>query len=301
MKRLTELLHSPYPALCQRWKTVLIPSVIIFLIIYLLQPFGIAQIHNAHKFLILLGYGMVTGMALGVFVYVLPALFPNYYNEQRWTLGKQLLNILMNCVLIAVGNWLYTSWLYGLEPSWYLLLVCILWVAILAPFPTTIFLMWNRNLLLARNLKEATEMNFYLSKKIVSKDKNPTEKEEEEYLKVLTFSGGTKEVLEVNADNFLYAEAEGNYVKLACYSVKDKKVVQKLLRVTMKQAEETIANYSYIIRCHRAFLVNVRKVVKVEGNSQGYRLRLEGCEEEVPVSRAYAKEMKTLIENEVGS
>ncbi len=300
MKRLTELLHSPYPALCQRWKTVLIPSVIIFLIIYLLQPFGIAQIHNAHKFLILLGYGMVTGMALGVFVYVLPALFPNYYNEQRWTLGKQLLNILMNCVLIAVGNWLYTSWLYGLEPSWYLLLVCMLWVAILAPFPTTIFLMWNRNLLLARNLKEATEMNFYLSKKIVSEDRNHTP-EEEDCSKALIFSGGTKEVLEVKADNFLYAEAEGNYVKVTCYSVKDGKVVQKLLRVTMKQAEETIANYSYIIRCHRAFLVNVRKVVKVEGNSQGYRLRLEGCEEEVPVSRAYAKEMKTLIENEVGS
>ena len=300
MKRLTELLHSPYPALCQRWKTVLIPSVIIFLIIYLLQPFGIAQINNAHKFLILLGYGMVTGMALGVFVYVLPALFPNYYNEQRWTLGKQLLNILMNCVLIAMGNWLYTSWLYGLEPSWYLLLVCMLWVAILAPFPTTIFLMWNRNLLLARNLKEATEMNFYLSKKIVSEDRNHTS-EEEDCSKALIFSGGTKEVLEVKADNFLYAEAEGNYVKVTCYSVKDGKVVQKLLRVTMKQAEETIANYSYIIRCHRAFLVNVRKVVKVEGNSQGYRLRLEGCEEEVPVSRAYAKEMKTLIENEGGS
>lgn len=301
MNKLTELLHSPYPALCQRWKTVLIPSVIIFLIIYLLQPFGIAQIHHAHKFFILLGYGMVTGMALGVFVYALPSLFPNYYKEQRWTLGKQLLNILMNCVLIAVGNWIYTSWLYGLEPSWYLFLVCMLWVAILAPFPTTIFLMWNRNLLLARNLKEATEMNFYLSRKIVSEDKKSSTEEKEDGSKVLIFSGGTKEVLEVNADNFLYAEAEGNYVKLACYSVKDGKVVQKLLRITMKQAEETIAGCAYIIRCHRAFLVNVRRVVKVEGNSQGYRLRLEGCEEEVPVSRAYAKEVKMLIENEVES
>lgn len=301
MNKLTELLHSPYPALCQRWKTVLIPSVIVFLIIYLLQPFGIAQMHNAHKFFILLGYGVVTGMALGVFVYVLPALFPNYYEEQRWTLGKQLLNILMNCVLIAVGNWLYTSWLYDLELSWPLFLVCMLWVAILTPFPSTIFLMWNRNLLLSRNLKEATEMNFYLSKKIVSEVKNPSLEEEEDCSKVLIFSGGTKEVLEVKTDNFLYAEAEGNYVKVTCYSAKDGKVIQKLLRITMKQAEETIADYSYLIRCHRAFLVNVRKVVKVEGNSQGYRLRLEGCEEEVPVSRAYAKEVKALIESEVES
>ena len=301
MNKLTELLHSPYPALCQRWKTVLIPSVIVFLIIYLLQPFGIAQMHNAHKFFILLGYGVVTGMALGAFAYVVPVLFPHYYKEQRWTFGKQLLNILMSCVLIAVGNWLYTSWIYDLELSWYLFVVCMLWVAILSPFPATIFLMWNRNLLLARNLKEATEMNFYLSRKIVSEDENPSSEEEEDGSKALIFSGGTKEMLEVKADNFLYAEAEGNYVRVTFSSDKDGKAAQKLLRITMKQAEESITACSYIIRCHRAFLVNVRKVVKVEGNSQGYRLRLAGCEEEVPVSRAYAKEMKALIENEVES
>lgn len=38
-------------------------------------------------------------------------------------------------------------------------------------------------------------------------------------------------------------------------------------------------------------------VVKVDGNSQGYKLNLRVAEEEVPVSRAYAKEMKALIEN----
>ena len=64
----------------------------------------------------------------------------------------------------------------------------------------------------------------------------------------------------------------------------------------LKQAEEAVAACSFIVRCHRAFLVNIRTVVKVDGNSQGYRLRLEGCTEEVPVSRGYAKEIKTLIE-----
>ena len=40
---------------------------------------------------------------------------------------------------------------------------------------------------------------------------------------------------------------------------------------------------------------------KVDGNSQGYKLNLEGCEEDVPVSRAYAKEVKALIENRTKS
>ena len=78
-------------------------------------------------------------------------------------------------------------------------------------------------------------------------------------------------------------------------SLKDNRPASKLLRLTMKQAEATVASTPFIVRCHRAFLVNLQRVTKVEGNSQGYRLRLEGCAGEVPVSRGYAKEIKTLF------
>lgn len=44
MNKLTELWRSPYPMFYQRWKAVVIPSVIIFLILYILQPFGISRI-----------------------------------------------------------------------------------------------------------------------------------------------------------------------------------------------------------------------------------------------------------------
>lgn len=105
------------------------------------------------------------------------------------------------------------------------------------------------------------------------------------------------------AGDFLYAEAKGNYVKVGYRSDsdKEKKITWRLLRATMKQAEEAVSACPFIIRCHRAFLVNIRMVVKVDGNSQGYKLNLEGCEEDVPVSRAYAKEVKALIENRTKS
>ena len=167
-------------------------------------------------------------------------------------------------------------------------------------------------LLSLRNLKEATEINYALAKREnTQKEKIRTRNEEqigegraveevaavaeeEETPMQLVFSGGTKEMLEVDAHTLFYVEAEGNYIRVA-YSSADK-MQQKLVRATMKQAEEAVAACSFIVRCHRAFLVNIRTVVKVDGNSQGYRLRLEGCTEEVPVSRGYAKEIKTLIE-----
>lgn len=298
MNKLTELLHSPYPVLYQRWKAVVIPSVIIFLILYLLQPFGISQIEGS-KLVVALGSSLIAVVASCIFTYLLPALFPAYYKEENWTLGKYVLNLFLLLLLIAVGVWAYQSWLWGMWLNWQLFLLTLFWVAVLAPFPTIFLSMWNRNLQLTRNLREATEMNFHLSKKISAGDAETSREEKEVASEVLTFSGGTKEMLQVEAGHFLYAEAEGNYIKVNYRSAGSGKIVQKLLRLTMKQAEEAMAACPFIIRCHRAFLVNVRQVVKVDGNSQGYRLRLEGCEEEVPVSRAYSKEVKRLIENKI--
>ncbi len=303
MGKLAELWRSPYPTFYQRWKAVVIPSVIIFLILYILQPFGISQIKNG-VFWVVAGSALIAAVASGVFTYLLPALFPTYYKEQNWTLGKYVLNLLLMLLLIAVGVWAYQSWLMGMWLDKQLFFVALFWVMVLAPFPTVFFLMWNRNLQLTRNLKEATEMNAHLSRRVFPEagtaDLGDKESSSDE---MLVFSGGTKEMLEIKAGDFLYAEAKGNYVKVGYRSDsdKEKKVTWRLLRATMKQAEEAVSACPFIIRCHRAFLVNIRMVVKVDGNSQGYRLNLEHCEEEIPVSRAYAKEVKALIENLINS
>ncbi len=303
MGKLAELWRSPYPTFYQRWKAVVIPSVIIFLILYILQPFGISQIKNG-VFWVVGGSALIAAGASGVFTYLLPALFPTYYKEQNWTLGKYVLNLLMMLLLIAVGVWAYQSWLMGMWLDKQLFFVALFWVMVLAPFPTVFFLMWNRNLQLTRNLKEATEMNAHLSRR-VSPEAGTADLEDKESSsdEMLVFSGGTKEMLEIKAGDFLYAEAKGNYVKVGYRSDsdKEKKVTWRLLRATMKQAEEAVSACPFIIRCHRAFLVNIRMVVKVDGNSQGYKLNLEHCEEEIPVSRAYAKEVKALIENLIKS
>ena len=302
INKLLTLLRSPYPSLVKRWKSVIIPSLIVFLILFVLQPFGISMM-GGYKFWVVLGYGVVSSLALSISTYLFPALFPRYHSEKNWTLGRELLGTLGACLLIAIGNWFYTAWWFGGNLlSWRGFLISVIWVGILAPFPIAFFLMWNRNLQLTRNLKEATEINFALSKKIsLRKEKREAEAEEEDDVCCpvtekpahLVFSGGTKEMLEIPANALLYVEAEGNYVRII-YRVENK-IQQRLLRATMKQAEE-VAVCPFIVRCHRAFLVNVSTVVKVDGNSQGYRLRLDGCKDEVPVSRAYSKEVKTLIE-----
>ena len=113
MGKLAELWRSPYPTFYQRWKAVVIPSAIIFLILYILQPFGISRIKGS-VFGVVAGSALIAAGASGVFTYLLPALFPAYYKEQNWTLGKHVLNLLLMLLLIAVGIWAYQSWLMGM-------------------------------------------------------------------------------------------------------------------------------------------------------------------------------------------
>ena len=289
MKKILKYLSSPYPLFYQRWNVALISCGIVFFILLLFQPFGISAIsHN--KLGILLGYMVVTGLFLCIPVYLLPFLFPDFYEDERWTVGKHLLNNLFIFFFIAVGLWLYSDWIFGWGLRWDIFCSFPASTVVVGIFPTAFFVMLNRNRFLASHLQEAMEMNQYLQKAESIPNCNRMENGKE----YIVFSGGTKESFELIASDLLYVEAEGNYVKIVYR--KNEKCTQKMLRATMKQVEEVSRPFSYIVKSHRAFLVNLCAVSKVSGNSQGYRLFLYDCEDSIPVSRAYSKEVKMLIE-----
>lgn len=290
--KLAVLLCSPYPELRARWKTVVIPSLLVFFILYFLQPFGISRMEG-NKFVVLAGYAVVSSAMLAVSVYVLPALFPAWYREERWTVGKEMLSTLLLCVFITLGNWCYTAEVFGVELNLHLLAVCLFWMVVIGPFPIVLFVMWNRNLQLRHNLQEAIGMNARLAERISAEV--PSACEAIRAGEEIRLEGGTRECLTIDAGRLLCVESEGNYVRLHYLTSEGGRPESKLLRLTLKQTEESFSNYTYIIRCHRAYLVNLRHVAKVTGNAQGYRLHLERCGKEVPVSRSYAATVKRLL------
>jgi DNA-binding LytR/AlgR family response regulator len=50
-----------------------------------------------------------------------------------------------------------------------------------------------------------------------------------------------------------------------------------------------------MVKCHRAFLVNVKHIEYVKGNSQGLKLMLAAIDFEIPVSRNYSKDLKERV------
>lgn len=91
----------------------------------------------------------------------------------------------------------------------------------------------------------------------------------------------------------LAVEAQGNYCMF--FISREGTILKKMLHITMKAIEENLVSYDFIVRCHKSFLVNIRKIEKVSGNSRGYFLHLSNEVEPVPVSRGYQKDVMTVI------
>lgn len=304
-RRLLHWLRAPFPSLCQPWKAVVYSTLIIFIILALFRPFGIAQ-SGSRQWLLILGSTLSSALFTALFAYVLPWFFPEWHAERNWTVGRHILQQMGMLLCIAVGVWGVNSWVFDMSLDWRFLAHCVGWVMLLAPFPTVIFLFWNQNLLLKRNLRDAMSMNEALMHRLAtpSAEGNSTEEQPvrrrpaetpcEEQQLLLT--GDTRDSqLALKARQLLYAESCSNYVKVVWLAEEGGEARSQLLRLTMKQLEEQVMPFGVLIRCHRAYLVNLRQVKQVSGNSQGCQLRLRACEETVPVSRSYVKAVKEAL------
>ncbi len=128
---------------------------------------------------------------------------------------------------------------------------------------------------------------------------NEEEKPSEKPLRQeLTLTGTTNESVTLQVSNLLYIEAVGNYVKV-CH-LRDGQVHTDMLRATMKQMDETLNDYPMIVRCHRAFLVNLAQVEQIVSNSGSTKLLIRHSRESLPVSRSNMAQVKAAIKSVSG-
>ncbi len=69
-----------------------------------------------------------------------------------------------------------------------------------------------------------------------------------------------------------------------------------LLRSSLTRIERQLRPfYPRLFRCHRAYIVNSARIVKVAGNAQGLKLTLKDAAAAIPVSRRYVDEFRRVI------
>ena len=109
----------------------------------------------------------------------------------------------------------------------------------------------------------------------------------------LTLTGTTNESVTLQVSHLLFIEAVGNYVKVS--HLRNDQVHTDMLRATMKQMEESLQGYPMIVRCHRAFLVNLGQVEQIVSHSGSTQLLIKHCHESLPVSRSNMAQVRAAI------
>ena len=68
-----------------------------------------------------------------------------------------------------------------------------------------------------------------------------------------------------------------------------------MLRATSKQMEDDLQAYPMIVRCHRAFLVNLQQVEQIVSRTGSMQLIIKHSQEAIPVSRSNMAQVKEAL------
>ncbi|MCG6914470.1 LytTR family transcriptional regulator [bacterium BMS3Abin03] len=143
----------------------------------------------------------------------------------------------------------------------------------------------NQYYLLKKHLKTANNIN--------SSIKTSTEQSTIGFAaNLLEFEIDRFKKVNIEPENLIYIEAFGNYINVI-YADNDIKKIT--VRETITNIEDKMEGVIIIYRPHRSYLVNLQKVEKITGDSQGLKLHLKSIDKVIPVSRNKIKEFRERI------
>jgi hypothetical protein len=283
-------LNKPFPYIDSLREQLLLSLtagliVVIFLIVF--QPFGI----NLARFNVqyyLVGFGVITFVVIFLSYIFFPVLFSRWISLDSWTIGKSLLFVFWILFIITICNYFYGQYLgrevydnYMLYQEQNNLLAWIFMTFSIGIFPIVGIIYYTERKLLHRNTLAANSINNKLS----------SEYREKSHSK-FSLELGKDNYLEIDESDLITVKAEGGNYSTVIWETEGE-VRKELVRITLTSFLD-ITKSNTIVRCHKSYIVNLVKIISVEGNARSLMISLQGIDEQVPVSRSFPREQLIL-------
>lgn len=306
-------LLKPYPYNFSLRKIALnafISYVIVFFILFFIQPFKINQLSTFQALKISFYYASVCPIVIYFIELSLPLLFKRFYSEKNWTVLKNIIHVLIIVSFISIGNSLISYLLFNVDFNLKNILKFLYPTLAIGVFPISISVIitqykkqkeYNQlatkiNKELIEQLKAITSNSFSINKQLDINTINiVTEKENDLIAQIYIGGQNSSEGIKLLATNLVYCCSSDNYVDV--FYIDNKKLTRKTQRNTLKNIELITSKFSFLLKCHRSYIVNLNFIEKVIGNAQGLKLKLKNVEEEITVSRQLTKKVQQFIEN----
>ena len=278
-------LNAPFPEeedFAANVKHIFGVSIFIFLVLYFLRPFGMHK-SGSDVLWICLGFGAVTFVISFLYFGLFGEVLKIKKNVPTWTLGKWILYMLGLLLCISLGNLLFIKFIIfpnlGINLSNFLEMAYSTLAIGSIPVAFSGYFIQQKS-----DKKNQSAANAIQSQLKVAAVQKTT---------ILLSSSNKKQQIELDENEFLYAESQQNYVAIS--HLKDGQITETILRNTLKNIQSQLPEKPFF-RCHQSYLVNTSLIENVSGNAQGLRLRLKGLEDiEIPVSRKYISDLRAIL------
>jgi len=257
-------------------KSAGIVFAIILIFLLLFKPFGVYDPElRMHYFFICFLHALSPALILLVYFGGLNYIRKRKYQSENWTLFEEYLQIGVILLLAGLSSFFMRDLIYNNTNNWswhYL------WEEIRNCFVAGIFFYFFLRL-----------SSFYFESKKGSPfvlqfiQLNIKSKTTDAASKLYVNTQVKQDNFSLDIDQLLFVKADGNYIELT--KTNGNQITTEVKRISLTQFEAQITDYPNFFRCHRTYLVNMFKVEKVSGNSQGYLLSFHETTIKVPVSR----------------
>ena len=134
-------------------------------------------------------------------------------------------------------------------------------------------------------LLKDTQQRLMLTKSDAVESDDEVMPEHTEIINLMDNNGNLK--LSVKLDNLYYIKAEDNYINV--FYQRSGAIASYMLRCKMKTIEDNCVDSSSLMRCHRSYIVNIKKVSVLHNETDGFVIDFEreGLES-IPVSKTYS-------------
>ncbi len=275
------IFNKPYPFnddLKHNSKIIFFTSLGVFVFLLLFQPFDISALPTRDKYYLLIGFSVITFLALSLHLMLIPSLFPKKFSSTEWSIKKEIFWNLWILFSILVGYFFLTNFLGAMKFGFSMVIKLVLTAVI----PLSILIIVNHNKMLRAHLKTADELNRKL-------------KESKSHLEKIVYfdSDYQKDSLAIKVNSLLFIRSANNYIEVFWKDGENTK--NQMVRCSMVNAEEVLKEHKFIFKCHRSYMVNITHIDRIEGNSQEYKLFFENISFPIPVSKNSVSKLKELI------
>jgi len=209
-------------------------------------------------------------------LFVLPLMFNGYFKDDRRTVFRELIWIVVLFLLLTVFHAMsiivensVTPFRKSLFESFYINISIGIF-----PIMIMLFLAYIRSLEI-----KLKELELFSSEYL---DRSHSDR------LIRIPKGKGNEDFKLSLGDLIYIKSSNNYSEI--FFKKEDKVKKTIVRVPISEIESKV-NSEYLYRIHRGFIINFLAITKVLGNANKCSIKLKEIDEKIPVSRSKRKEM----------